>query len=152
MLPATEKRLAGLVVPIPTLVLVVSNVRSGIADVDVAKEKALRAVGMVVVLELVKLSRPPLIVRESVEASPIWRLPRKPAFETNVELAVTVRRSVEASPMKESPVLPNLVSVVEPVTVRLVKESPVPCPCVNRKFWRVEEAVVEVAESVPTVR
>ena len=41
---------------------------------------------------------------------------------------------------------------MELVVVRLVRDNPVPCPWINRKFWRVEEAVVEVAESVPTVR
>ena len=31
-------------------------------------------------------------------------------------------------------------------------DKPVPCPWVNRRFWRVEEAEVEVAVIVPTVR
>ena len=75
---------------------------------------------------MLKLMVPELMVRESVEASPIWMLPRNPALETKVEEAVTVRRSVEASPRKESPVLPNLVRVVDAETVRLVKERPVP--------------------------
>src|SRR3989338_6290957 len=62
---------------------------------------------LVEVAWLVKFKRPALMVMESVEASPIWRLPRKPAFETKVELAVTVRRSVEVSPRKIEPEAPR---------------------------------------------
>ncbi len=47
--------------------------------------------------------------------------------------------------------MPALVRVVEPVAVRSVSERPVPCPWVNKKFWRVDEAVVEVAVIQPTV-
>ena len=99
------------------------------ALVEVARVKALaRSFFRVEVAWLVKFKRPALMVMESVEASPIWRLPRKPAFETKVELAVTVRRSVETSPRKVSPVEPNLVRVVEAETVRFESESPVPWP------------------------
>ena len=31
-------------------------------------------------------------------------------------------------------------------------DKPVPCPWVNRRFWRVEEAEVEVAVIVPARR
>ena len=101
---------------------------------------------------MLKLRRPELMVRESVCASPIWILPRKPELETKVDDAVTVRKSVEASPRKVSPVLPNLVKVVEAETVRLVKDSPVPCPWTKRIFWKDDEAVVEVAVTVPARR
>ena len=42
--------------------------------------------------------------------------------------------------------------VVALEVVRFVSESPVPCAWVNKKFWRVEEADVEVAVTEPTVR
>src|SRR3989344_4483549 len=48
--PATENKAAGLVVPNPTLELVVSKLSMGMAvDEEVAMEKALTPVGMVVV-------------------------------------------------------------------------------------------------------
>ena len=62
-----------------------------------------------------------------------------------------VRAEVEAVPFTcKSPETYPAVEVAL-VTVRLVKESPVPCPWVKPKFCRVEEAVVEVAVSQPTV-
>ena len=41
---------------------------------------------------------------------------------------------------------------VSPLTVRFVSESPVPCPWVKRRFWKVELADVEVAVSTPRLR
>ena len=47
--PFTDNVAPGAVFKIPIRELVVSNERNGIADVEVAKEKALRAVGIVLV-------------------------------------------------------------------------------------------------------
>ena len=39
-----------------------------------------------------------------------------------------------------------------PDAVRLETDTPVPCPWVKKRFWKLEEAVVEVAVTVPTKR
>ena len=113
------------------------------ALVEVAKVKALaRSFFRVEVAWLVKFKRPALMVRESEEASPIWRFPKKPALETKVELAVTVRRSVEVSPRKIEPEAPRFCREVEAVTERA------PVNWVSPATWRL--VFVLVAMPMPS--
>ena len=50
--------------------------------------------------------------------------------------------------------LPNVVdaAVVIPEMVRFVRESPVPCAWVKRRFWNVDDALVDVAVTTPRLR